>query len=269
MSNGDYTLRVNVTEPFLPLEEFPIDWFGNMYGYGSPGGIQQTPSEVEKSYEFADFTLEDPLVVDVYAGTPEPEMMALPGLTEGFEGVTPFVGPEASIGPPAEVPVDPRVLWGGGPVDSPYQTPYMSTPEPRPGGGEVNGNEYASTMPGIEFPSLRGLAEFGINTGLRYIAQRTPAPRATLIGGECPPGRVLRRTRLGRDICAKKPRMNVCNRPALSRASRRVKGFLMLAKSTEKTMRQSFAPLLRTPKRSAKGGSCGGCGARTRAACVC
>jgi len=58
--------------------------------------------------------------------------------------------------------------------------------------------------------------------------QRTtslPAPKATLFGGCCPPGRTLRRMPLGRDICIKSPKLNVFNPRALARADARVTGF--------------------------------------------
>lgn len=51
------------------------------------------------------------------------------------------------------------------------------------------------------------------------------APLATFFGGCCPPGRVLRRTSWGRDICAKQPRMNPFNPRALARADRRITTF--------------------------------------------
>lgn len=60
-------------------------------------------------------------------------------------------------------------------------------------------------------------------TGQKLTSQ--PAPRATLFGGCCPPGRVLRRIGMGRDVCIRKPRMNVLNPAALARADRRVRGF--------------------------------------------
>lgn len=59
-----------------------------------------------------------------------------------------------------------------------------------------------------------------------------PAPRAGIITGDCPPGRVRRRVAWGRDICARKPRMNVTNVRALRRAMKRVTGFAKVAKST-------------------------------------
>lgn len=58
-----------------------------------------------------------------------------------------------------------------------------------------------------------------------------PAPTATFFGGECPPGRVLRRVSMGRDICIKKPRMNPFNPRALARADRRVTSFARRSKA--------------------------------------
>lgn len=60
-------------------------------------------------------------------------------------------------------------------------------------------------------------------TGQKLSSQK--APDATFFGGCCPPGRVLRRQAWGRDICMKKPRMNVFNPSALARADRRMTGF--------------------------------------------
>lgn len=60
-------------------------------------------------------------------------------------------------------------------------------------------------------------------TGQVMSAQK--APLATLFGGCCPPGRVLRRISMGRDICIRKPRMNPFNPRALARADRRITQF--------------------------------------------
>lgn len=60
-------------------------------------------------------------------------------------------------------------------------------------------------------------------TGQRTSSQ--PAPLATFFGGCCPPGRVLRRINNGRDICMKRPTMNVFNPRALARADKRLTGF--------------------------------------------
>jgi hypothetical protein len=133
----------------------------------------------------------------------------------------------------------------------------------------VRGEEF---LGGVDFPSLReiiigaaseipNLIESFQGGALSYTAQ---APTAPLLGGACPPGRVLRRISLGRDRCIKKPHMNVCNRHALARSTRRVSGFLTMAKSTEKKMRQSFGGLLSTKKRSMRGGRCAGCGQQSK-----
>lgn len=58
------------------------------------------------------------------------------------------------------------------------------------------------------------------------------APLAGLITGDCPPGRVLRRVAWGRDVCARRARMNYTNVHALRRAMRRVTGFAKIAKAT-------------------------------------
>lgn len=59
----------------------------------------------------------------------------------------------------------------------------------------------------------------------RLSSRNNPAPKATLFGGCCPPGRVLRRLPMGRDICIKQPRMNPFNPHALARADRRITTF--------------------------------------------
>lgn len=71
-------------------------------------------------------------------------------------------------------------------------------------------------------------------TGQRMSSQ--PAPRATLFGGCCPPGRTLRRISLGRDVCIKTPRMNPFNPQALARADRRVTTFARRAAPILKDM---------------------------------
>lgn len=63
-----------------------------------------------------------------------------------------------------------------------------------------------------------------------------PAPLATFFGGCCPPGRVLRRVNNGRDICAKRAKMNVFNPQALARVDRRVTGFARRAAPILKDM---------------------------------
>jgi hypothetical protein len=145
------------------------------------------------------------------------------------------------------------------------------------GGIEPMANYSVPDYGGVDFPSLRDiivgvggevLNAFQDPGVLSYTAQ---APSAPLLGGACPPGRVLRRVSLGRDKCVKKPHMNVCNRHALARSTRRVSGFLTMAKNTEKKMRQSFGGLLTTKKRassSTRGGRCGGCG-QTQNRCAC
>lgn len=63
----------------------------------------------------------------------------------------------------------------------------------------------------------------------RQSSASSPAPLATFFGGCCPPGRVLRRRALGRDICMKQPRMNPFNPRALARADRRITTFVRRA----------------------------------------
>jgi hypothetical protein len=89
-----------------------------------------------------------------------------------------------------------------------------------------------------------------------------PAPKASLITGSCPPGRrrrtVKARVILGRDICARKPRMNVLNPKALARSVRRLAGFQTFATRTEKVIQHSFRKAGVHPVRRI-GGRCGTC----------
>lgn len=66
-------------------------------------------------------------------------------------------------------------------------------------------------------------------THQRIGSKNNPAPLATFFGGCCPPGRVLRRKPMGRDICIKQPKMNVFNPRALARADMRITGFVRRA----------------------------------------
>lgn len=118
---------------------------------------------------------------------------------------------------------------------------------------------------GVEFPSAPPppASTFAQVPAVR----QQPAPTAGLLTGACPPGRVLRRRRLGRDICIKKPHMNVLNPRALARSTRRVSGFLHRVRSTEKALRHAFVGL--TPKRrTSRRGGCVQCG-MPRAQCAC
>lgn len=60
-------------------------------------------------------------------------------------------------------------------------------------------------------------------THQRTSAQK--APLASFFGGCCPPGRVLRRKPMARDVCIRKPKMNPFNPRALARADHRVTAF--------------------------------------------
>lgn len=104
------------------------------------------------------------------------------------------------------------------------------------------------------------------------ISTQTPAPNAPLLGGPCPPGRVLRRVSLGRDKCIKKPHMNVLNPHALSRSTRRVSGFLKRVRNVEKAIRHSMAGtgvIHAKQRRSSGRAGCFTCGARTARSCSC
>lgn len=69
-----------------------------------------------------------------------------------------------------------------------------------------------------------------------------PAPKATFFGGECPPGRKLRRIAMGRDVCIKTPRMNPFNPRALARADRRVTAFARRSKAILQDLGYHVAP---------------------------
>ncbi len=105
------------------------------------------------------------------------------------------------------------------------------------------------------FPSLCGN---GVASPLGF--QENGGPVFTnLFTGECPPGRV-RRTRkptLGRDICAKKPRMNPLNPRALVRATRRLASFNKFAKKTSRELAKLAPPRRRVA--TARGGRCVTC----------
>lgn len=299
MSNGQIQdvefwpepIVIDVTRPFW---QDPVPFIGFPQS-GAEALLQDAPEGAPfyqpQAPEEEPIVWPDPLVVDVVTGTPEPEHMAIPDLvTEDIVNwpetlivdvvsstPTPVPAnlPEHLFGPPSVyVPPSPvpRTLPKTAPPliqfeDVPHNGDYIDIPIfPR------EEDMPSFTVPGgIDWPSLGDIfGPININVPIPGF-QAGPPPPAGIFTGACPPGRVLRRVSLGRDVCVKKPRMNVCNRSALSRATRRVKGFLTLSKSTEKTMRQSFAPLLRTPGRRApaRGGACGGCGARSRASCLC
>jgi hypothetical protein len=208
---------------------------------------------------------------------PPPDVTSVTVTTEPPEPISPILAgilgaeQEASLVTRPELPEEP-FHW-----PEPLTVDVTSgTPEPMP---SVIGELPSSPFPEegnvpIDFPSLRELIDIGLGFVPRPGGTTFQGPQPQIRTGVqgaavCPPGRVPRRSCKGGVICAKKARMNVANRHALGRASRRVKGFMQLAKTTEKHLRQSFAPLLRQPRRGGSRGSCQGCGARTRATCVC
>lgn len=89
-----------------------------------------------------------------------------------------------------------------------------------------------------------------------------PAPKATFFGGECPPGMVRRNISFGRDTCVRKPRMNVLNPHALSRARRRVDGF---AGKSIPILKQLGFQVSKTRHAKVKAGR----GGRRKAGCGC
>jgi hypothetical protein len=92
------------------------------------------------------------------------------------------------------------------------------------------------------FPSLPGCGGSAVTPVTSQVAQvpSGPAPKASLILGSCPPGRVRRKVAWGRDICARRPHMNVLNPHALRRAARRIGGFQKQVRSIEKLVNASM-----------------------------
>lgn len=207
--------------------------------FAAPGGVRENPVQPIGGEQPVDPGVVDmglpPLVVDVISSTPEPVMRALPGLRA--------------------TPID-------------YQSSSPGTAVPGLGGPPMNGDSFQ----GIDFPTLRDVVGGIENIASGIISTRRKAPDAPLLGGACPPGRVLRRIHLGRDKCVKKPRMNMCNQHALRRATARLRGFFNLVKHAEKAVRHSLGPAL--PKHHARQRistrfPCAGCGARSSRSCNC
>jgi hypothetical protein len=236
-----------------------------------------------------------------FGGPVAPEVFFTPGYGAAGVGTRPV----ETIPQEAAAPIlsDKYVYSSAGTAALPQLDSFYSASEPGPSiaiGGDLGlGSSFEGTdfnkflspvgvamddfmsVGGVDFPSLRGILEdtlalvpqfFDPGSGLPPSAyQRKAAPKVPLLGGACPPGRrpQVRTTHVvsGRNICAKKPHMNVTNRHALARSTRRVSGFLHLAKNTEKKMRQAFGGLL-THHKTARGGRCVGCG-QTRSRCAC
>ena len=97
-------------------------------------------------------------------------------------------------------------------------------------GGAVAGGIIQHYLPGGGGANGCGCGSRGRDPCTGQKMSHQPAPKATLFGGCCPPGRVLRRKPFGRDVCIRKPRMNVANPHALRRAIRRARGFEKMAR---------------------------------------
>lgn len=98
----------------------------------------------------------------------------------------------------------------------------------------------------------------GIEAGKSIMSQvPQEAPKASLIMGTCPPGRVRKTVAWGRDICIKKPTMNPLNPKALRRATTRISRFHAFAQKAEKEMAKAFR----------KGGFHVSTGSRSRTKC--
>lgn len=103
--------------------------------------------------------------------------------------------------------------------------PPISTSGAAPGGGVLGG------LIGGAIPGIGALIPGLVSGGTTSTPGNGKAPLATFFGGQCPPGRVLRRKGMARDVCIKKPRMNVFNPRALARADRRVTSFARRSKA--------------------------------------
>lgn len=200
------------------------------------------------------------LPVDVYTGTPEPTPMDLPAFYSppGLFQPSPVEG----AGPTAE---------GGNVNDFGDSSGIFYPSDP------TDWLDLASTAMG--FLGTPGItASPAPITAVQRERQRTKchtprgwrAPNSSFFGGICPPGTVEKHQR-GRNICMRKPHMNVLNSCALSRATRRVTGFLNRVKSTQKHLvtALSHAGVHGTRRPMSRKGGCGGCGARTRKTCIC
>lgn len=116
-------------------------------------------------------------------------------------------------------------LFGGGASGPP---PIANPGTMGAGGGGVVGGAVGAITPEI-LKMLQGggstNGSCGCSRGGGRCGKHEKAPLATFFGGNCPPGRVLKRQPWARDICMKKPRMNPLNPCALRRANRRVTRF--------------------------------------------
>ena len=107
------------------------------------------------------------------------------------------------------------------------------------GGGGVLPGVIGGILPGLPgFPGLGG-------------GRDGEKPTTATWGGECPPGRVLRRKPFARDVCVKKPRMNPFNPRALARADRRVTSFARRSKAILQDLGYKVSPRKKsvTPKK--------------------
>lgn len=209
-----------------------------------------------------------PIIVDVTGSGPD----VLPGLP-------PDLPPIESPSPPGRLLPSPGGRAGAQPV---RPKPIVGGPMPGflPGPGDPNLPDFPS-LPALPiFPFLDG---GGSNvqdpSGTLHVNVTARAPRGgrchphragtpAQFGGTCPPGTSL--TRKG--ICRKRPSMNVLNSCALSRATRRVSGFLNRVKHTQKHLQKALSHAMPVHHRRAGGysrGGCQSCGARTRSACLC
>ena len=128
-----------------------------------------------------------------------------------------------------------------------------------------------AALEGVVGKILQGLGIHSVTQGVESIlgiggqSSVQEAPKASLIMGTCPPGRVRRKVAWGRDICAKKPTMNPLNPKALRRATTRMARFHAFAEKTEKEIQKSFRKAgVHSARRTSS--RCGTC-RKTRCSC--
>src|SRR5262245_30620577 len=278
-----------------PIGGYLTDPLGNPIPY-------EPPSDVPVDMDLP------PLVVDVYAGTPEPIPMDIPTL----EAIT-FYDPVPDE--PIDLNLPPLTVdvYSGTPEPTSYPPPNLGdifrNPAPLPPGpcppGAICGTQqfvplpppplYTSTtqtptpeaapMP-IDFPSFRiplpgdgsiDVGGGGISTDFGGFQSNIPLPQAGTLRmnvNACQPGYHIRKKPYrppgprAGQSCVPRRHMNMCNQHALRRATRRLNGFFNVVKSAEKAVRSSLGHVLPKHRTTKRTGGCYTCG-RPRSSCTC
>lgn len=235
----------------LNFEAFSQCWWGNdsenyvprqyditqdVYAPDIPAEDPWQPTEGQVMYEpqpIADLAFPIAALTieqNVYAPVEEAPMDLLDAYSSGFVGVDDAV--EVGAG---------SLVWDGAMW-------ILKT-----AAGAIAGHEIASAV-------------FGGGSSLQSTS--APAPKAGLLTGSCPPGRVVRKIAYGRDICIRKPKMNPLNPKALRRATTRISRFHHFAVQAEKEMAAAFRKGGFHPGRAVArtGGKCGSC-RKTKCSC--